>query len=198
MTTCRLIEGTDAQLVGAPFKRSALGRNSGSVLRRLGGGRWITPSAQSGLRAPLISAVSIYANVRRSLMSKRGHSSMPDTTVDEIIAALHLDYTPGLSWNERKIRLTGSDVEKWSAKTGLLTSVLYEALALKLALGFNSNTLDFGFCDQVVNELHGVIILRDDHRPPLFWSVFLAFDAANTITAAIEASIQWKHIRGHR
>ena len=102
---------------------------------------------------------------------------MPDTTVDEIIVGLQRDYTPTLSWDERKLLLTVDDVERWSGKTGLLTPVLYDALALKLAVGFNSELLDFGFCDQVINELHAVITRRDDERSPLFWSVFLAFDA---------------------
>ena len=54
---------------------------------------------------------------------------------------------------------------------------MYDALALRLAFGFHSNALDFDFCDQVVNELHAVITHRNEDRPALFWSVFLAFDA---------------------
>src|ERR1700732_1091337 len=79
---------------------------------------------------------------------------MSPTTADDIIAALESRYTPRLSWDERQILLTDSDVKKWSREVGLPSGVLYDALALKLALGFNSNMLDFGFCDQVVNELH--------------------------------------------
>jgi hypothetical protein len=102
---------------------------------------------------------------------------MYTTTADDIIAALEAKYTPELSWTERRILLTDSDVDEWSGRVGLPLGALYDALALRLALGFDSNELDFGFCDQVVNEVHAVISLRDEHRPELFWSVFLAFDA---------------------
>jgi hypothetical protein len=102
---------------------------------------------------------------------------MSTTTADDIIAALEASYTPGLSWTERQLLLTDSDVEEWSGRVGLPCSVLYDALALRLALGFNNNAHDFGFCDQVVNELHAVITRRNEDRPELFWSVFLAFDA---------------------
>src|SRR5467141_2679522 len=54
-------------------------------------------------------------------------------------------YTPWLSWTERQILLTESDVEEWRGWVGLPNSGLYDALAFRLALGFNSNTLDFGF-----------------------------------------------------
>ena len=102
---------------------------------------------------------------------------MSKTTADDIIAALEARYTPDLNWDERQILLTGTDVDEWSVRVGLPHGVLYDAFALRLALGFNNNELDFGFCDQVLNELHGVISRRDEDRPELFWSVFLAFDA---------------------
>jgi hypothetical protein len=102
---------------------------------------------------------------------------MSTTIADDIIATLKSRYTPGLAWTERQILLTDGDVEEWSRRAGLPSSVLYDALALRLALGFNSDALDFGFCDQVVNELHAIITWRDEVRPELFWSIFLAFDA---------------------
>jgi hypothetical protein len=102
---------------------------------------------------------------------------MSTTTADDIIATLKSRYTPWLSWTERQILLTESDVEEWRGWVGLPNSGLYDALAFRLALGFNSNTLDFGFSDQVVNELHGIITFRNEDRPELFWSIFLAFDA---------------------
>jgi hypothetical protein len=77
----------------------------------------------------------------------------------------------------QQILLTDSDVQEWSGRVGLSNGDLYDALALGLALGFNSNTLDFAFCDQVINELHGVITSRNEHRPELFWNIFSAFDA---------------------
>ncbi|SRR5229473_4466526 len=102
---------------------------------------------------------------------------MSTMTTDDIIAALQSKYAPGFGWTERQILLTGSDVEKWSGQTGLFVGVLYDALALKLALGFHSNKLDFTFCDQVVNELYSTILPRKEGPPAFFWSVFLAFDA---------------------
>jgi hypothetical protein len=99
---------------------------------------------------------------------------MTTTIADDIIATLKSRYTPRLSWTERQILLADSDVEEWSRRAGLPSAVLYDALALRLAFGFNSNALDFGFCDQVLNELHAI---RDEVRSELFWSIFLAFDA---------------------
>jgi hypothetical protein len=98
-------------------------------------------------------------------------------TTDDIIAALQSRYTPGANWTDRQLLLTDADVEEWSGQVGLDRSGLYDALALRLALGFHGNSFDFEFCDAVVNELHGVITLRNEERPPLFWDVFLAFDA---------------------
>jgi hypothetical protein len=60
---------------------------------------------------------------------------------------------------------------------GLSRGAFYDAMALKLALGFQNDAFEFGFCDQVVNELHGVISVQNEDRPKLFWDVFLAFDA---------------------
>jgi hypothetical protein len=93
--------------------------------------------------------------------------------------AVHLAKEIHCEWclDERQILLTESDVEEWRGWVGLPNSGLYDALAFRLALGFNSNTLDFGFSDQVVNELHGIITFRNEDRPELFWSIFLAFDA---------------------
>jgi hypothetical protein len=109
-------------------------------------------------------------------LSEQAIQRMSSTAADDIIAALESRYTPGLG-TERQILVTDGDVEEWSERVGLPSDILYDALALRLALGFHSNALDFGFCDQVVNELHGVIMLRNEGRPELFWSVFLAFDA---------------------
>ncbi len=55
-------------------------------------------------------------------------------------------------------------------------SVLYDRIAIYLARGFQRSELTFAFCDAVVNHIHGVIISADEHRPDLFWKVFLAFD----------------------
>jgi hypothetical protein len=101
---------------------------------------------------------------------------MSTTTADDIVAALQSRYTQRPSSTERQALLTDGDIEEWSGRVGLLHGVLYDALALRLALGFNSNAFAFGFCDEVVNDLHAVITRRNEDRPELFWSVFLAFD----------------------
>jgi hypothetical protein len=95
---------------------------------------------------------------------------------EDIIVGLQAKYKPDLDY-ERQILLTESDVGEWISRSGLPNGVLYDELALKLALGFGGGTLDFSFCDHVINELHGVIMVRDEDRPDLFWSIFLAFDA---------------------
>ncbi len=52
-----------------------------------------------------------------------------------------------------------------------------------LARGFYAEELPFEFCDAVVNDLNGFIHTADrrgetlEGAPPLFWSIFLAFDA---------------------
>ena len=99
------------------------------------------------------------------------------STIDDIITYLQTAYIPGNWETVRKVLITDREIGKWSEKTGLLRSDLYDALALRLAFGFHKNSFDFGFCDQVVNELHGVISRHNEDRPELFWNVFLAFDA---------------------
>jgi hypothetical protein len=102
---------------------------------------------------------------------------MSTAAIDDVIAALQSKGTPGRDWADRQVLVTDSDVEKWCGQLGLSRSTLYDALALRLALRFHSNTLDFDFCDQVLNEIHGITTRRNEERPKLFWNVFLAFDA---------------------
>jgi hypothetical protein len=73
--------------------------------------------------------------------------------------------------------LSELDVERWSHSLGVPRSELYDQIALHLARGFHVSELAFTFCDAVVNDLHGVISFAGEHRPDLFWEVFLAFDA---------------------
>lgn len=54
---------------------------------------------------------------------------------------------------------------------------LYDRIAIYLARGFYRSKLDFTFCDGIVNDVHAIITRADEHRPELFWEVFLAFDA---------------------
>ena len=65
-------------------------------------------------------------------------------------------------------------IEQWSHSYGLNRASLYDAIAAELALGFHNGTLDYEFCDAVVNDLVGIHFEEDNS---LFWQVFLAFDA---------------------
>ena len=98
-------------------------------------------------------------------------------TIDDIVSRLSSTYIPADWQTVQPARINNRDVAKWSEATGLSRSGLYDAIALRLALGFQSKTFEFGFCDQVVNELHAVISVQNEDRPELFWNVFLAFDA---------------------
>ena len=99
------------------------------------------------------------------------------STIDDIITTLQTAYIPGNWETVQQVLITDGEVAEWSEMTGLLRSDLYDALALRLALGFHNNSFDFGFCDQVVNDLHAVISVQNEDRSELFWNVFLAFDA---------------------
>ncbi len=98
-------------------------------------------------------------------------------TIDDIIGRLRLVYVRADWQTVQAARIDNQDITKWSEATGLSRSALYDAIALRLALGFQRNTVEFGFCDQIVNDLHAVISVQNEARPELFWRVFLAFDA---------------------
>ncbi len=72
--------------------------------------------------------------------------------------------------------LTEEDVQRWSALTGASRAVLYDQIAVCLALGFHNSELTFTFCDAIVNDIHRIITFAGEDRPDLFWKVFLAFD----------------------
>jgi hypothetical protein len=72
--------------------------------------------------------------------------------------------------------LTEADVQRWSVLLDEPRSMLYDQIAMHLAYGFHVSEMTFAFCDAVVNDLHGVIVSADEHRPKLFWAVYLAFD----------------------
>ncbi|MBW6400856.1 hypothetical protein KPL78_23545 [Roseomonas sp. HJA6] len=72
------------------------------------------------------------------------------------------------------------DLDAWQAESGLDRGDVLDALGLHLARGFASRTLDFDFCDRVVNAVIWHVWLdRDDEnrRPDLFCAVFEAFEA---------------------
>lgn len=97
-------------------------------------------------------------------------------TVDELLAELHVKFPDGATWRERDI-LTNFDILKWTASAGMPRQDLYDQLAIELARGFHSSALSFEFCDAVVNEIHSIIIFRNEQRPHFFWEIYLAFDS---------------------
>ncbi len=73
--------------------------------------------------------------------------------------------------------LNDADIARWAFKTGLTRDEIYDRIGIWIARGFHRSELSFEFCDRIVNDIHGVITLADEHRPRLFWDVFLAFDS---------------------
>lgn len=63
-----------------------------------------------------------------------------------------------------------------AALAGKSRAVLYDEIAIYLALGFYKSNLTFEFCDAIVNDIWGIITTADEDRPDLFWQIFLAFD----------------------
>ena len=98
--------------------------------------------------------------------------------IEEMIASLNASHKAedALEGPEPQPLLNRTVLEQWSVKSGLARDVLYDALALELASRFNEGTLNFDFCDRVVNELMG-LMGREPDLPPLFLDVYLAFDA---------------------
>jgi hypothetical protein len=76
--------------------------------------------------------------------------------------------------------MTDQLVDEWCGSAGLARGELYDLIAIWLARGFQWSYLDFSFCDLIVNELHGIIIMKKEDRPKVFWQVFLAFDAGES------------------
>jgi hypothetical protein len=97
--------------------------------------------------------------------------------IQDILTELKVLYKDQLGYPHPPVPgLTEADVKRWSALLDEPRSTLYDQIAMNLALGFHASEMTFAFCDAVVNDLHGVIILADEHRHALFWEVFLAFD----------------------
>jgi hypothetical protein len=100
-------------------------------------------------------------------------NSMSFDVVVNDLKAIYL--APGVP-HSGSLRLTEDDIRRWMDLLGEPRPVLYDRIATYLARGFDSSELPFAFCDAVVNDIHGVITSTDQHRPELFWEVFLAFD----------------------
>lgn len=96
---------------------------------------------------------------------------------DAVIAELQQIYGHSpVAQSFRSDRIIDADIQKWSDSLCISRAEFYDRLAIYLALNFQNGTLTFEFCDTVVNEVHSVITFADEHRPELFWSVYLAFD----------------------
>jgi hypothetical protein len=97
--------------------------------------------------------------------------------IDDIANNLNSAYVAARLSAVRGTLLDDRSIVKMTQDLGLSRSTFFDEIALRLALGFHRNIFDFGFCDQVINELHAVITVQDEDRPELFWDIFLAFDA---------------------
>jgi hypothetical protein len=76
-----------------------------------------------------------------------------------------------------------ADVEQWMSSHNLTRAEVYDGIASELALGFHDGTLDFEFCDLVVNDLWGLgfTVWGNEPIPKLFNQVFLAFDSGEFV-----------------
>jgi hypothetical protein len=97
--------------------------------------------------------------------------------IDRILSRLLSEYVTADLKSFRIFLLDDSKVTALSEEAGKSRGEFYDAIAFTLATGFQSKAFDFGFCDQIVNELHNVITVQNENRPELFWDVYLAFDA---------------------
>jgi hypothetical protein len=73
----------------------------------------------------------------------------------DIVGELKMFYKDGGRYNDLDRHITEADVEHWSSASGWSRSRLFDEIAKKLALGFNTAELTFEFCDAVVNDLFG-------------------------------------------
>jgi hypothetical protein len=73
--------------------------------------------------------------------------------------------------------LSEQDIRRWTTLLHVSRATLYDEIALFLARGFHEGALPYLFCDNIINDIHVVIIHADEDRPNLFWNVYLAFDS---------------------
>jgi hypothetical protein len=87
--------------------------------------------------------------------------------IDEILAEfrLHYDLAPALE----------ESAKRWSREGGRTEPEMLNDVAVGLAFGFSVKELDFGFCSTFMRRLKDYSFGRE--WPPLFWEIFIAFDA---------------------
>lgn len=80
--------------------------------------------------------------------------------------------------------IEGDDVDAWQAESGLQRGQMLDALGLHLAQAFADRTLDFEFCDAVVNALVWHVWLDPEalcQRPESLLAAFEAFEAGERV-----------------
>ena len=75
-----------------------------------------------------------------------------------------------------------ADVCRWTEGPSDNEQQLYDGIGAELARGYHGRLYSFDFCDRVVNDLYGAMIIKQSNEPPppwpqLFWRVYEAFDA---------------------
>ncbi len=93
-----------------------------------------------------------------------------------VIEDLNRIYRSDRHYDEPRHRLTEKDVGQWIALTGLTRDVLCDRIGIHLASAFHRGEVTFEFCDEIVNDIFGLVTGWDTRWPELFFKVYLAFD----------------------
>ena len=87
----------------------------------------------------------------------------------DIIDELKTFYKDGVEYRFLDRHLTEADIERWRNVCGWSRSKLFDEIAMRLALDYNTSELSFEFCDMVVNDLAGPITDTSGPRTQIFW-----------------------------
>lgn len=102
---------------------------------------------------------------------------LPDFNPQAFVASLHSRYEE----HPEHFDIPQEYLMRCTGPSGEVLPERFDAIALALAHGYNDIKLSFAFCDAVVNIMIGSVYSdagrQLDTWPPLFWEVFLAFDA---------------------
>jgi hypothetical protein len=94
----------------------------------------------------------------------------------DIIDDLKAIYKDCVEYRSHDRHLSEADVQRWSNVCGWSRSQLFDEIAIRLAVGYNTSELSFEFCDMVVNDLAGPVTDTSGPGPQIFWEVYSAFD----------------------
>ncbi len=89
---------------------------------------------------------------------------------------LHRIYQSNQDQDEPRRRVTDLDMKSWTALTHATQDSICDQIGIYLALAFHRGELTFEFCDEVVNDIFGLITSSDAPWPELFYKIYLAFD----------------------